>query len=136
MNRGNAGDQIDQVLEEMESDHDRLLQTVDSVRGALSTEDINLAKKHMMQLQIFQQSHFEHEARLMERHEYPYINDHKTTHDNLNEALYSINKLVNLENLQHLSGELTTYLENSMEHIIEVDRPFQEFLAAFRDGNA
>ena len=55
MNRGNAGDQIDQVLEEMEADHDRLLQTVDSVRGALSTEDINLAKKHMMQLQIFQQ---------------------------------------------------------------------------------
>ena len=54
----------------------------------------------------------------------------------MNEALHNLNKLISLENLQRLNGELVNYLENSLTHVIEVDRPFQEFLSKSteRDG--
>ena len=133
MSGDNTREQIVQALAETESEHDRLFQTVDRIRDALSAEDMDVVKQHLMQLQIHQQSHFEHEVGLMEQCEYPHINDHKTKHDNLNAALHSINRVINLENLQRLNGEVTEYLENSLKHIIEVDRPFQEFLSVFID---
>lgn len=136
MSGSNTGDQIDQALEETRSEHERLFQTVDRIRDALSAEDVNVAKQHLMQLEIYQRSHFEHEVGLMEQYEYPHITDHKKTHDNLNELLHSINMLINLENLQRLNEELADYLENSLKHVIEVDRPFQEFLSALRDRDA
>jgi hemerythrin len=136
MSESNTGDQIDQVLKEMKSEHEQMFQMVDRIRDAISAEDVNVAKQHLMQLQICQQSHFEHEVGLMEQYEYPHIKGHKKTHDNLIEALHSINRLINLENLQRLDGELADYLENSLKHVIEVDRPFQEYLSASRDGDA
>ena len=129
----NKGDQIDLVLEKMTSEHEQLFQTVDEIREALSAEDLNLAKQHLMALQIQQQSHFEHEVGLMEQYEYPQIKDHRKTHDKLNGALHGLNRLIILENLQRLNGELATYIDNSLNHVIEVDRPFQEFLSTSRD---
>ncbi len=136
MSGGNTGDQIDQVLDEMKSEHEQLFQTVDKIRDALSAEDMSVAKHHLIKLQIYQQSHFEHELALMEQYEYPHIKDHEKTHENLIEALRSINKLINLENLQRLDGEVADYLDNSLKHVIEADRPFQEFLLASRDRDA
>lgn len=133
MSEGSTGDQINQVLEEMKSEHERLFQTVDTIRDALHAQDIRAAKRHLMQLQIYQQSHFEHEVGLMEAYDYPHVADHKKNHDNLNGALHSINRIIHLENLQRLNGELANYLESSLKHVIEVDRPFQEFLSAARD---
>jgi hemerythrin len=136
MSRGSTGDQIDRALEGTKSEHERLFQTVDRIRDALGAEELSVAKHHLMQLQIYQQSHFENEVGLMKQYEYPHIKDHKKAHDNLNEALHSINRLISLENLQRLNGELADYLENSLKHVIEVDRPFQEFLLAARDPDA
>ena len=136
MSGGNTRDKIDQLLEEMNSEHEQLFQTVNMIRDAISAEQASLAKRHLMQLQIHQQSHFEHEVGLMEQHEYPHIKEHKKTHDSLIEALHSINRLINLENLQRLNGELAIYLDASLKHIIEVDRPFQEFLLSSRDADA
>jgi hemerythrin len=135
MSGGNTGDQFDQVLEEMKSEHEQLFQTVDRIRDALSAEDVNAVKRHLMELQIYQQSHFDHEVGLMEQYEYPHIKDHKKTHENLNEALHGLNRVINLENLQRLNGELAVYLDKSLKHVIEVDRPFQEFLSAPRKGD-
>ncbi len=136
MSGGNTADQVDKILDEMKSEHEQLFQTVDRIRDALSAEDMSVAKHHLIKLQIYQQSHFDHELGLMEQYEYPHSNDHKKTHGNLIEALRSINKLINLENLQRLNGELADYLDNSLKHVIEVDRPFQEFLSASRDLDA
>ncbi len=133
MSGDNTRDQIGRLLNEIELEHDQLFQTVDRIKDSLGAEDMAVARHRLMQLQVFQQSHFEHEVDLMEQYEYPGVNDHKNTHNGLNEALHSINRLINLENLRHLNGELAVYLENSLKHVIEVDRPFQEFLAAYRD---
>jgi hemerythrin len=136
MSGDNTGDRTDRDLEEMKSEHERMFQTVDKIKDAIGADDIYVAKHLMIQLQIYQQSHFEHEDKLMEQYEYPQIADHKAIHDNLNEALHNLNRLISLENLQRLNGELVTYLENSLTHVIEVDRPFQEFLSKSteRDG--
>ena len=136
MSGGNTADQVDKVLDEMKSEHEQLFQTVDRIRDALSAEDMSVAKNQLIKLQIYQQSHFDHETGLMEQYEYPHSNDHKQTHGNLIEALRSIIKLIYLENLQRLNGELADYLDNSLKHVIEVDRPFQEFLSASRGRDA
>jgi hemerythrin-like metal-binding protein len=132
MSGKNTGGQIDPLLEEMKSEHDRLFQLVDRIRDALNAKDLRLVKHHLMQLQIFQQSHFEHEVSLMEQYEYPHIQDHTSKHNGLTETLHSINRLIHVEDLQRLSGALADYLETSLKHIIEVDRPFQQFLSGFK----
>lgn len=129
MSRMNTADHINQLLEEMKSEHERLVQTVGRIRDALRAEDMKQAKHHLLQLQIFQQSHFEHEASLMEQYEYPHAGDHKNRHDALTETLHRINRLIHVEDMQRLSAALADYLETSLTHIIEVDRPFQQFLS-------
>jgi hemerythrin-like metal-binding protein len=125
-------DEIDRILQAMEAEHEQLFQAVDRIKEAIGAEDLSIAKHHLMQLQIYQQSHFENESRLMVRYEYPPIEDHEKTHEDLIATLHSINRLISLENLQQLNGALTAYLENSLHHIIEVDRPFQDFLSFSR----
>ena len=104
MSGDNTGDRTDRALDEMKSEHEQMFRTVDKIKDAIGADDINVAKHHLIQLQINQQSHFEHEAKLMEQYEYPQIADHKKTHDNLNEALHNLNRLISLENLQRLNG--------------------------------
>ena len=136
MSGSNTEDQIDKALEDMKSEHEQLVQTVHKIRDAIAAKDVNTAQQHLMNLQAYQQSHFQHETAFMERHKYPHIEDHKKSHDNLIKVLDSINRLISLENLQRLNGELAVYLEDSLTHIIEADRPLQEFLAATRDARA
>lgn len=135
MSAGNTAEQIDRVLEDMKSEHEQLIQTVHKIRDAIVAKDIDVAQQHLMNLQVYQQTHFQHEVAMMERYKYPHIKAHKETHDSLMRALDSINRLINLENLQRLNGELAVYLEDSLKHIIEADRPLQEFLSASRDAN-
>jgi hemerythrin len=135
VSEGNTRDQISRMLGEMKSEHEQLFQTVNEIRDAITANDVTAAKRHLMQLQIHQQSHFEHEVGLMERYDYPHREVHKQTHDSLIGALHSINMLIDLENLRRLSVELAVYLENSLKHVVEVDRPFQEFLSVFTDGD-
>lgn len=127
---------IAQILEEMRSEHEQLFQMVEKIRAAIDAGDVSAAKHHLMQLQAYQQSHFEHEAELMKRYEYPHTDDHQKRHDALIGTLHDINKLIHLEHLRRLSRELANYLEDSLKHVIEVDRPFQDFLsvAGGRDG--
>lgn len=124
-----AGDHIDLLLKEMKSEHDRLIQTVGKLRDALRAGDMDLAKHHLLQLQIFQQSHFEHEDTLMDQYEYPHAADHKSRHNALSETLHKINRLIHVEDMPRLSAALADYLETSLAHIIEVDRPFQKYLS-------
>ena len=135
MAEGNIAGEIDHVLKAMEAEHEQLFHTVDRIREAIDAEDLRIAKHNLMQLQIYQQSHFENESRLMVQYDYPRIEDHEKTHLNLIETLHSINRLISLENLQQLNGALTAYLESSLHHVIEVDRPFQEFLSLSRASN-
>lgn len=136
MSRDNTQDHIDQLLKEMELEHDQLFQSVDRIKESIGAEDMDEAKRRLIQLQGFQQAHFEHEVALMEQYEYPDIDDHKNTHVELIDALHSINRLIILENPRRLDVDLADYLENSLKHVIEVDRPFQEFLSASRDRDA
>lgn len=129
MSGANTDNQIDKLLEEMKSEHEQLFQTVANIRDALSREDIEAAKSNLLQLQIVQQAHFNHELELMKHYDYPHTNDHKGKHDALTGTLDSINHLIQVEHLHQLSSELASYLENSLKHMIEVDRPFQEFLS-------
>ena len=133
MAEGNIAGEIDHVLKAMEAEHEQLFHTVDRIREAIDAEDLRIAKHNLMQLQIYQQSHFENESRLMAQYDYPRIEDHEKTHLNLIETLHSINRILSLENLQQLNGALTAYLESSLHHVIEVDRPFQEFLSLSRE---
>ena len=132
MSGANTDNKIDNLLEEMKSEHDQLFQTVANIREALSRADIKTAKRNLLQLQIFQQAHFNHELELMKNYDYPDTSNHKKKHDTLIETLHSVNHLINVERVHQLSSELEIYLENSLKHIIEVDRPFQEFLSAFK----
>jgi hemerythrin-like metal-binding protein len=128
----NTGDQLDPLLEEMKSEHEQLFQLVDRLRDAIDAEDMKLAKHNLLKLQIFQQSHFEHEASLMEQYAYPHTEDHTRRHNALTDTLHSINRLIHVEGLERLSGALADYLETSLTHITEVDQPFQQFLTRTR----
>jgi len=119
---------IERALKEMEKEHEELFQAVDRIRAAISANNRDTATNHLLELQLHQQSHFEHEVRLMVQYDYPHIDEHRKTHENLIDTLHSINKLISIENLRRLNDELTDYLETSLRHIVEVDRPFQEFL--------
>ncbi len=126
-------DPLDGALEQMKSEHDQLVQTVHDIRDAIDGKDVDRATKLLMQLQIHQQTHFDNEVAVMERCRYPDAAEHQASHEGLIDVLHSIYRLINLENLQQLSSELAEYLEASLNHIIEVDRPLQDYLAASRD---
>lgn len=121
------------ALDKMKAEHDQLEQTVHDIRDAIDEKDVDRATKLLMQLQVHQQAHFDHEVALMERCRYPDAVEHQASHEGLIDVLHSIYRLINLENLQQLSSELAEYLEASLDHIIEVDRPLQDFLLASKD---
>ncbi|MEM7120189.1 MAG: hemerythrin family protein [Pseudomonadota bacterium] len=126
---------IDGALDQMRAEHDQLIRTVDEIKQAIGANDVAGATKLIVQLQVHQQAHFDHEVALMERYRYPHADHHQTSHTSLIDTLHSIYRLISLENLHQLSDELAEYLEKSMQHIIEVDRPLQDFLNIARDGD-
>ena len=71
----------------------------------------------------------------MESCRYPDAAEHQASHEGLIDVLHNIYRLINLENLQQLSNDLAEYLEASLDHIIEVDRPLQDFLTVMRDDD-
>ena len=133
-------DEVDQpigsVLDQMKAEHDQLVQTVQDIRHAIETKDVDRATKLLMQLQIHQQAHFDHEMAVMQRCRYPAAAEHEASHEGLIDVLHNIYRLISLENLQQLSGELAEYLEDSLNHIIEVDRPLQDFLLSSKDDGS
>ncbi len=126
-------DSMDGALDQMKAEHDQLVQTVHDIREAIEAKDVDRATKLLMHLQVHQQAHFDHEVAVMERCRYPDAAEHQASHEGLIDVLHSIYRLINLENLQQLSSELAEYLEASLDHIIEVDRPLQDFLLASQD---
>ena len=130
MNAVNEGDDIRHVLDEMRSEHEQLIDTVEKIRDAIRVGDVAAATEYLMQLQVHQEDHFQHEVALMETYGYPQTRDHEVTHKRLTDSLYGIIQLIKVENLRQLNGELGDYLEKSLKHIIEADRPLQDFLLA------
>lgn len=128
-------DAADDALDQMKAEHDQLVQTVHKIREAIEAENVDLATRLLMQLQVHQQAHFDHEVAVMESCRYPDAAEHQASHEGLIDVLHNIYRLINLENLQQLSHELAEYLEASLDHIIEVDRPLQDFLTIKRDDD-
>ncbi len=126
----NEVDDIRHVLDETRSEHEQLIDIVEKIRDAIRVGDVAAATESLMQLQVRQEEHFQHEVAQMEKYGYPQIRGHEVMHQKLVDSLYGIIQLINVENLRQLNGELGDYLEHSLKHIIEVDKPLQDFLLA------
>lgn len=129
-------DDIDGILGAMKQEHEDLVRLVGRIKLAIDKKNVDDATELLVELQLYQQAHFQHEIDLMERYDYPDTAMHEAAHLALIESLNSIYRIIKLENLRRLNGELGTYLEDSLSHIMEVDRPLQEFLLARKSIDA
>jgi hemerythrin-like metal-binding protein len=127
---------IDQLQKEMDAEHQQLFELINCLKGALKSGDIDLVKRLLVQLEVSQQSHFDNEQDIMEKFSYPHIDEHKTLHGKLENVLNKINKAISFENLQRIDEDLGVYLESSLVHVHKADKPFQDFLLAFKEGAA
>ena len=80
----------------------------------------------------YTQSHFAHEERLMQRHEYPQFGAHKTEHDQLTAKVKAFHADVT-GGKATISVQLLRFLRDWLEHhILESDRRYAPYLISQR----
>ncbi|MCH8110425.1 MAG: hemerythrin family protein [Proteobacteria bacterium] len=123
---------LDDVLELMSTEHQLLSESVDRITSAIASQDLPVIRRELLHLQSSEQIHFRHEEEVMERCNFPGLVSHKDQHGAMVKTLSSIIRLVFVEKLRNISGDLGKYLERSLRHTMEHDNDFRDFLLKLR----
>lgn len=125
---------FDDVLALMSSEHQLLSESVDRIKSAIAKQDLPEIGRELLHLQSAEQIHFRHEEEVMERCNFPDLTKHKDEHSAMAKTLDSIVRLVVVEKLRNISVDLGSYLEKSLEHAVEHDNDFRDFLLNLSKG--
>ena len=123
---------LDDVLELMRTEHQQLSENIARIKSAIASQDLSVIRRELMRLELYEQSHFHDEEKVMEHYNYPNIVSHKDRHNTMIEILNNINRIVILENLQSISEDLGKYLEKSLEDALEDDNDLRDFLVELK----
>jgi hemerythrin len=81
------------------------------------------------QLINYTQMHFQHEENIMQQEEYPKLAEHQQIHDSMVETIFKLQQSFEDKNL-HFEIDTMKFVKNWMvEHILENDTLFRDFLS-------
>lgn len=119
---------IAEMLTSLEEDHNRLRKLGGRILKAIAANDVADVSKTLLELQVAQVNHFRFEERLMAEAEYPGRAEHSAHHERLIATLGAINGALGIGRLSRVSADLAGFIEDSMNHVAEIDETFRVFL--------
>lgn len=125
---------VAEVIRTLQYDYDRMRDLGARILGAINECDVQCACSDLLELQLVQDGHFWFQNRLMEAAGYPRADEHIRSHDRLNGILVAINGALCSGRFSALSGDLASFIQESLAHIAEMDEPFHEYLMAEKSG--
>ena len=109
--------------------HQKLIAILNELHDAMKAKkDMDLIGKTLTELIDYTVYHFQTEERLLEDHQFPYLNSHKAEHANLTKEVYDLKKRFNSG--EHvMTTEVLSFLKNWVnDHIIGMDKNYTTFL--------
>jgi hemerythrin len=125
---------VAEMIKTLRYDHDRLREVGARILAAIECCDIEEARGDLLEFQLIQDSHFWFQDRLMEAANYPDTESHVRCHKRLNSILMAVNGVLCSGRFSALTAELAGFIEESLDHIHEMDDPFHKFLIEEKSG--
>lgn len=122
------------MIRTLQYDHERLREVGARILEAIECCCVESACRDLLEFQLIQDSHFWFQNRLMEAASYPAREDHIRCHDRLHRILIAINGVFCSGRYSALTTDLASFIEESLEHIPEMDDPFHDFLITEKSG--
>jgi len=120
---------VEDMLKGLDDDHDRLRELGGRILSAIEANDVEGARRNLLALQLAQDTHFRFEERLMTETGYPGRRAHAEDHLQLGETLAAINRALGSSRIGALSHDLSVFIDDSLNHVEELDRSLRAFLA-------
>lgn len=120
----------DDFVELILSDHEELRGLLERLNKAVSASDHASVKQVLLRLQVWEERHFAAEERAMRSFDYPDYEAHRHHHNALRHSLADIGRFLLLEEPKALHDSIFDYVEETLAHIEELDRPVESFLRA------
>jgi hemerythrin len=112
------------------SDHSELRELLDKLGSAVAAGDITSAKQILLQFQVWEERHFATEENAMRSFGFPDYEAHRDHHESLRDSLAAIGRFLLLEEPSALHDSVVDYVEQTLTHVEELDRPLEAFLRA------
>lgn len=115
---------------EMDEDHKKLVDLVNTLNDAVVADDADgVVEELLEELLEYTGWHFRHEERLMQQHQYPGLFDHKEEHEKLVEQAVDLFTRYQAGD-RDVPGRLLPFLKDWLiNHILGTDRETGKFLA-------
>lgn len=120
---------VEDMLKGLDDDHDRLRELGSRILSAIKANDVEGAQRDLLALQLAQHTHFRYEERLMAETGYPGRKVHAEDHLQLNQTLAAINRALGTNRIGALSHELAVFINDSLNHVEELDGRLRTFLS-------
>lgn len=119
---------VEEMLKGLDDDHARLRELGGRILSAIEANDVEGARRDLLALQLAQDTHFRFEERLMAEIAYPGHQVHAQDHLQLSETLAAINRALGSSRIGALSQELAAFIDDSLNHVDELDSRLRTFL--------
>ncbi len=112
------------------SDHSELRELLDRLGNAIAAGDMSLAKQTLLRFQVWEERHFATEEDAMRSFGFPAYESHCDHHESLRDSLAAIGRFLLLEEPSAVHDSIVDYVEQTLAHVEELDRPLEAFLRA------
>jgi hemerythrin-like metal-binding protein len=117
---------VDLILD----DHSELRDLLDKLGSAVAAGDMTRAKQILLRFQVWEERHFATEENAMRSFGFPDYEAHCGHHESLRDSLAAIGRFLLLEEPSAVHDSVVDYVEQTLTHVEELDRPLEAFLRA------
>lgn len=125
---------VAEMIRTLSYDHDRMREVAGRILKAIDCCDVESARGDLLEFQLIQDGHFWFQNRLMEAAGYPEADEHIRCHERLATVLTAVNGVLCSGRFSVLTDQLAAFVEESLDHIDQMDLPFHDFLIEERSG--
>ena len=109
-------------------DHEELRALLETLSSAIAAGDHDGAKQQLLRFQVLEERHFAAEEQAMRSFGFPDYEAHRDHHVRLRDSLAAIGHFLLLEQPKALADSIADYVEQTLAHVEELDRPLESFL--------
>lgn len=114
----------------IDTEHEELFRLINDFHNRwLDAHDRQDIARVFNQLVAYAEMHFRHEEAVMESHDFPKLAEHKLLHENMVETIFQLHRSYMEENLNLEVSTMKFVRAWLLEHILENDYGFRDFLA-------
>ncbi|MEO3428574.1 hemerythrin family protein [Pelagibius sp. CAU 1746] len=125
-----ARESVAKCLDLILDDHFELRELLDDLSKAVAAGDTAFAKQVLLRFQVWMERHFAIEEDAMRSFGFPDYEAHRGHHESLRDSLAAIDRFLLLDEPGALHDGVVDYVEQTLTHVEELDRPLDAFLRA------